>query len=150
MGRPTDYSQELVGTICARMADGESMRSICRDDAMPAKATIFRWLTEKQEFKDQYEIAMEQRSEAMFEEILAIADDGVNDTYQTDDGERTNTDVIARSRLRVDARKWMLSKMIPKKYGERIQTEHSGSMRVVSATELNDDELAAIARSGSK
>jgi hypothetical protein len=63
----------------------------------------------------------------MAEEILEIADDGTNDTYKDDNGnERTDQEVIGRSRLRVDARKWLLAKMLPKKYGDKIQQEVSG------------------------
>lgn len=63
----------------------------------------------------------------MFEDMLEIADDGTRDTYVDAEGnERTDQDVIARSRLRVDTRKWMLARMAPKKYGERITQEHTG------------------------
>lgn len=120
VGRPTIYSPELRETICARMAGGESMRSISRDDAMPAMTTMFRWLNECSVFKQQYAMAMEQRTEALFEEILEIADETSRDTIDTENGEKANSEWISRSRLRVDARKWMLSKMAPKKYGERL------------------------------
>lgn len=126
VGRPSDYSQELVEIICTRIADGESLRAICRDEGIPAKGTVFRWIAQIKEFKDQYEAAMAQRSEAMFEEILEIADDTSRDTIDTDTGEKANAEWISRSRLRVDARKWMLSKMVPKKYGEKITQELGG------------------------
>lgn len=127
VGRPTIYSSELIGVICSRMACGESMRTICKDEAMPVMSTVFRWLGEKPEFKEQYAKAMEQRAEYLFEEIIAIADDGQNDTYSVDGQEKTNTDVIARSRLRVDTRKWMLSKMLPKRFGDKVTQEHTGA-----------------------
>lgn len=128
-GRPTDYTQELADRICERLADGESMRSIARDDEMPAKATMFRWLREKPEFKDQYAIAKEESCDALFEELLDIADDGSNDWMQyrfKEDGEecigwKVNGEAINRSRLRLDTRKWALSKLKPKKYGEKLE-----------------------------
>lgn len=126
VGRPSDYSQELVEIICARIADGESLRAICRDEGMPAKGTVFRWIAQIKEFQDQYEAAMVQRSEAMFEDILEIADDTSRDTIDTENGEKANSEWISRSRLRVDARKWMLSKMMPKKYGDKITQELGG------------------------
>jgi len=65
--------------------------------------------------------------EALAEEILEIADDGINDTYETEDGkEKVNQDVINRSRLRVDTRKWLMSKLAPKKFGERVEQFISG------------------------
>ena len=69
---------------------------------------------------------MVQRSEAMFEDILEIADDTSRDTIDTENGEKANSEWISRSRLRVDARKWMLSKMMPKKYGDKITQELGG------------------------
>ena len=94
---------------------------------MPNKATVFRWLAANSAFSDQYACAREAQADEMFDDLLQIADDGQNDTYETDDGTRTNTDVIARSKLRVDARKWMLSKMVPKKYGDKITQEVTGT-----------------------
>jgi len=119
LGRPTIFTQELADHICDRIANGESLRAICRDDIIPPAGTILRWVTEKQAFREQYENAMEQRADGLFEEILEIADETDNDTVYTDQGDKPNSEWISRSRLRVDARKWILSKMVPKKYGDR-------------------------------
>jgi hypothetical protein len=149
-GRPSSFTQEVADAICERIAEGESLRSICQDDDKPSKATVFRWLAADEIFRDQYARAREAQADALFDEILNIADDGRNDTYTDEDGnERTNQDVIARSRLRVDARKWMAGKLRPKVYGEKLDLAHSGELRVTAVTELSDDELAAIAANGS-
>src|SRR6266404_7464278 len=127
MGRPSDYTPELASLICARMAQGESVRSICRDEEMPATSSIFLWLSRHKEFSEQYARALEARTNAMSEEILEFSDDGKNDTYEDGDGNTsTNHDVIARSRLRVDTRKWLMARMAPKKYGDKLQQEVSG------------------------
>lgn len=123
MGRPSDLTPEITDTICTRMAEGESLRSICRSEGMPALGTVFRWVANNQLFREQYEAAMAQRTETMFEEILEIADETSSDTIATEHGERPNAEWISRSRLRVDARKWMLSKMLPKKYGDKVTQE---------------------------
>ncbi len=126
VGRPTTYSQSLSDLICARIAEGESMRSISRDDGMPCLASLFNWLRTHPQFLEQYAIAKEQSTDALFEEILDIADDGTNDWMERhgEDGENTgwkiNGEALGRSRLRVDTRKWALSKLKPKKYGDRI------------------------------
>lgn len=146
VGRPTIYSPELIQAICARIAEGESMRKITRDDSMPAMTTMFRWLNECSEFKQQYATAMEQRTEALFEEILEIADETTRDTIETETGEKPNAEWISRSRLRVDARKWMLSKMVPKKYGERLAIGGADDMppiKTISDTDL-DLKIAAL------
>lgn len=149
MARPSEFTQETADTLCERLSEGESLRTICADEAMPGKTTVFRWLAESTAFRDQYACAREMQADKLAEEILSIADDGLNDTYEDGEGnKRTDTDVIARSKLRVDARKWLASKMAPKKYGDKVTQEHTGSLRVVSATDLTDDELAAYATSG--
>ncbi len=110
-GRPTDYSQETADLICERLVSGESLRAICRDDEMPAISTVFRWLGLHPEFSEQYARAREEQAEALADEIVAIAD-------KDSDGDDSAV-LAARDRLRVDARKWVASKLKPKKYGDR-------------------------------
>lgn len=128
-GRPSKYSEALAVKICERIADGETVRSICADEAMPSKSMVFRWLSRHKTFRDHYARAKEAQAEHMADELLDIVDDGSNDwmerknadgsTYEVVNGEH-----IQRSRLRADTRKWLLSKMLPKKYGEKLT--HSG------------------------
>lgn len=127
MARPSEFNQLTADAICELLADGMSLRKICLADDMPNKATVFRWLIAHKEFSDQYARAREAQAETMADEILEIADDGSNDTYlDEDENRRTDVDVIARSRLRVDSRKWLASKMAPKKYGDKVQQEITG------------------------
>lgn len=145
MGRPSEFTQDIADAICERIADGESLRSILKDEALPASSTIFKWLASNESFAEQYARAREAQADALFDEILTIADDGRNDTYTDEDGNvRTDHDVIARSRLRVDARKWMAGKLRPKKYGEKLDVEHGGKV-ALTLTDMTDDDLAAIA-----
>jgi hypothetical protein len=141
-GRPTDYTKELGLKICERMCEGESLKAICRDDSMPARGTIHRWLLEGKypEFNDSYAKAYSIRTENMFDELIEIADDGTNDYMerQNKDGttyEAVNSEHINRSRLRVDTRKWKLAKMHPEKYAERskIETEITGNKSLIDA-----------------
>jgi hypothetical protein len=152
-GRPSDYSEELADLICTRIADGESVRAICADDDMPDKATVFRWLAKHESFRDQYAQAKAAQAEHMADEILDIADDGSNDWMErrAADGstvEVVNGEHIQRSRLRVDSRKWLLSKLLPKKYGDRI-TNHvvGGDDDAPVRVEVTDrDRAKAMAR----
>lgn len=95
-------------------------------------STVFRWLSENKSFQEQYARAKEAQAEYYADEILDIADDGTNDwmdKLNSDGeviGEVVNHENIQRSRLRVDSRKWLLSKLIPKKYGDKVQQEISG------------------------
>jgi hypothetical protein len=127
--------QSLKDEICDRIAEGESLRAICRDDAMPAASTVFKWLAQDAQFAEHYARSREAQADTMADEILAIADDTARDTIVTDKGDTPDNEWIARSRLRVDARKWLASKMAPKKYGEKIGIEHSGTVELASALE---------------
>lgn len=126
MGRPSVYTQEIADSICERIADGESLRNICLGDEMPCRSSVFKWLNENKSFSDQYARAREAQADHMADEILAIADETDRDTIDTEGGERANNEWIARSRLRVDARKWLASKMAPKKYGDKLDVGVGG------------------------
>lgn len=131
MGRPSDYSQELVDRICAELALGRSLRSVCADDEMPSMTSVFNWLRIHPEFLEQYTRAKEESADALTDEMLDIADDATNDWMErkNSDGsthEVVDGDHIQRSRLRIETRKWIASKLKPKKYGEKL--EHSGSI----------------------
>ncbi|ELY5861529.1 DNA packaging protein, partial [Cronobacter sakazakii] len=78
-GRPSDYTEELAEIICLRLAEGESLRSVCRDEGMPSKQTVLRWLARNESFRAQYVRAKEEGAEAIAEELFDIADDGSND-----------------------------------------------------------------------
>jgi len=124
----TTYTDEIANEICSRLVDGKSLKKICEMDDMPSKSTVFKWLSENETFSDKYARAREAQADTLADEIIDIADDGENDTYEDDEGNvRTNQDVIARSRLRVDARKWIASKLKPKKYGDKLSQEITGA-----------------------
>ncbi|MGL1921975.1 MAG: terminase small subunit protein [Hyphomicrobiales bacterium] len=124
-GRPSKYSKKLGDKICSFIIEGYSLRQIENEDGMPSKTTICRWLASGNEtFRDQYARAREAQTEIMQDEILEIADDGSNDWMKREikgglEVDVANAEHISRSRLRIDARKWLMGKMKPKKYGDR-------------------------------
>ncbi len=129
-GRPTDYTPELAASICAMLADGLSLRTVCLEPEMPEKATVFMWLRKHQEFADQYTRAKEQSTMAHFEDLLSIADEDVSEPIINEDGQpimdgggkplKAITRLgIEHAKLRIDTRKWAMSKLLPKKYGDR-------------------------------
>lgn len=127
-GRPSSFTDEIADTICEQIAEGKSLRAVLRENEnLPAASTVCRWLAQNESFRKQYARAREAQADALFDEILEIADDGRNDSYTDEDGrEHTNQDVIARSRLRVDARKWMAGKLRPKVYGDKLEVAGPG------------------------
>lgn len=132
MGRPSEFTQEIADVICERIASGVSLRSIVEADDMPAASTVFKWLSERETFSEQYARAREAQADALFDEMLDIADDARNDWMVSrgeDENEawRLNGEHIQRSKLRLEARKWMASKLQPKKYGDKVTNEHTGA-----------------------
>lgn len=129
-GRPSTYGPEITDIICERIANGESLKSICEEDGLPDKATVFRWLAAHEEFRDRYARAREVQADALFDDILSIADDGRNDWMERKNGDgenigwQENGEALRRSQLRIDARKWMAGKLRPKKYGDKLELEH--------------------------
>lgn len=134
IGRPSSFTQKMADRICARIADGESLRSICAGKDMPSRTSVFKWLAEHRSFADQYARAREAQADTLADQILEIADDSTRDTIETESGPRADAEWIARSRLRVDARKWLASKMAPKKYGEKIDIDANVTGRIESIT----------------
>jgi len=122
IGRPSNFTSEIADSICERLVMGESLRQICKDPNMPAKASVFRWLREHTQFAEQYRLAKQLQIEDLLDETLEIADDSSGDwTERMDpDGKRYrvfNRDNVRRAKLRCDARHWLISKLMPKKYG---------------------------------
>ena len=158
----TEYTAELASQICDHIASGLPLRAIAAMPGMPALSTMMVWLDGRHaEFTEQYARAREAQADKMAEEILSIADEECTmvraDKHGSkDDDGSGNTEVlfdataVARNRLRVDARKWLASKMAPKKYGDKIQAEHSGpnggviqvasTVTFVRATPRTEDE----------
>src|SRR5271170_4189058 len=118
IGRPSLFTTELGDANCNRIADGESLRSICEDADMPDNATVFRWLSAEQhkDFCSQYIRPREAQADSLVDDILLIADDARNDWMKRDGenatGYQENGEVLRRSALPIDARKWLAGKML--------------------------------------
>lgn len=148
-GRKPKYTQKDREAVIARIAEGESLRAVCRDEGTPSVPQFLKWVSEDAALAEQYARAMEQRADAVFDELLEIADDGTNDWMERngedDEGWKLNGEHVQRSKLRVDARKWALARMSPKKYGDRqeIHNKHDLSDPIASM-------LGEIASNGSR
>lgn len=148
-GNKTIYTPELAEQICERLAKGESLSAICRDDGMPDRDTVNRWVVHNHHgFTELYNNARNLGLDTMADGILDIADDGTNDYMDSKDpdnpGYKFNKENFGRSRLRVDTRKWYLSKMAPKRYGESNRVELTGKDGgPIETKNLSDTERAA-------
>ncbi|MBX5301129.1 terminase small subunit protein [Rhizobium sp. NLR12b] len=138
MGRPSKFSQALAEKICARIADRESLRSICRDEDMPAKSTVLSWLADedKAAFRARYALAREIMADSFVDEMVEIADNSSDDWIEKKNaaGETTgwqeNGEAIRRSQLRIATRQWVAEKLRPKKYGAKMEPEQGATSEV--------------------
>lgn len=146
MGRPSIYSTALAAQICSRIAEGESLRSICRDDAMPSIAVVFEWLAQKPDFAEQYTRAREEQADVHADAIVAIADE-TPDVEEVRDRDGNIVDLKLHSayvqwqKNRIDARKWVASKLKPKKYGDRVQVAGEAESPIKVEAEVKADKL---------
>lgn len=129
-GRPSTYSEDMAAEICQGLAEGKSLRTVCKPDHMPALSTIFLWLRNHNEFSEQYAIAKEECADLWAEDIVDIADNQVGQPLYIDgelylrDGKPVfvvDGPAVNHARLRVDSRKWTAAKLKPKKYGDRME-----------------------------
>lgn len=132
MGRPTTYSQAKADAICERLANGLSLRAICRNKAMPSKTTVFKWLGQNSQFVDQYARAREAQADLLVDEMVELADTpkiGTR-TKRTTDGkiEVVTVDMIEHRRLQIETRKWVAARMRPKKYGDKVEVDQKTTL----------------------
>lgn len=128
MGRPSLYTPEIAEEICERIASGETLTAICLEEGMPALRTVMKWLS-REDFGPLYARAKELRLEVMAEEIKQLSDE-CREGSKIKTGplgvEITTGDMVERSRLQIDSRKWLLARLASKTYGDRTALEHSG------------------------
>ena len=129
--------EDRFSFIIGEIEIGRALRNILKEKNTPSSRTFFKWLDQDESRVKRYARATELRSDCMFEDIINIADENHRDVSTNAEGiERTDSDVIARARLRVDARKWYLSKLNPKKYGDKIETTIEGGEKPVNVISL--------------
>jgi hypothetical protein len=139
---PIKYSDELGAVICQRMIMGESVAKICKDENMPRQDAIYRWAFNKEHpFAELYKRARELQAEKYVDEIMEIADSSEDD-YKIVDGRKViDHENIQRARLRVDTRKWVACKVLPKIYGDKSQVDLTTDGKPIES--LTDEERLA-------
>lgn len=139
MAGESQWGDDTRQSILESLSIGKSLRSICEVDGMPSESLVRKWVIQDEAFGAQYARAREAGMEALADEILDIADSQEGDVITKLDGTKTpNHDNINRAKLRVDTRKWIMSKIAPKKYGDKLDLNHSGSV-----TQLSDEAIDA-------
>jgi len=115
-GRPSTYTEEMGNLICDKLTEGVSLRKLCMSEEFPNASTVYVWLDRFPSFAEKYARAREAATEDMLEAILEIADDPKIDTQD--------------KRVRIDTRKWAMSKLNMKKYGEKKTTESNVTVQL--------------------
>lgn len=125
-GQPTKKTKEVTNEICQLVANSsKGLREIAASVGI-TRQTLLKWLNEDADFSAQYARAKELQMDFMAEEILVIADDGTRDDIITDNGAIPNHEWMARAKLRIDTRKFLMSKLAPKKYGDKLDVTSNG------------------------
>ncbi len=138
-GRPEVYTEALAAEILERIASGESVISICSNEGMPSSRTVINWALFRPEFKKLYDMAKEIQSHVFAARIQDVAENqmiGEKVTeYLDKDGEVSSTQVTRHDML--DHRKnlgenykWLASRMNPKAYGDKVQTENTNTHNI--------------------
>lgn len=124
MGRPTLYCPELATEICARLATGKSLRTVCLADDMPELSVIFDWFRKYPEFTLQYSRAKEESADADAELLEDLGDEAIKESKNADP--KAANAVVSAYKLKADNIKWAMSKKKPKKYGDKIDMTTNG------------------------
>lgn len=133
-GRPLEYTKEMGDYICELVSStGHGLLRLTQMyPELPDKVTINRWRYRVPEFRNQYAMAKIVQADILAEECLEIADDNSQDTKVDSEGRETfNSEFAARARLRVDTRKWLASKLLPKQYGAMADESKVTDKKVV-------------------
>ena len=120
-GRPSLYSGELAAEICASIERGHSLRRACQADSMPSARTVHRWLHENEDFRQQYARSRAIQTEVFIDQIVDLADAVANETEPAK---------VQAAKLAIDTRKWVAARMLPKKYGDRVDIQQDGQLVV--------------------
>ena len=151
VGAPSTYSQHIANVICIRIAEGESLRKILRDDGMPVQSTVYEWLLRHPEFAENYTRAREEQADTLADEIIDIADESpemneIRDKHGDVVDIKIDSGYVAYQKQRIEARKWTAMKLKPKKYGDRVAVEGVEGGAAIKTEDANANKFLEIIR----
>ena len=135
--KPATPSQRPTESICARLAQGESLRSICRDEGMPHHSTVLMWARDDADFANQYARARDIGVDVEFDGLEELSDA----EPERDDKGKVDPGWVQYQKLRIDTRKWTLARKAPKKYGDKLETTLKGDPTAPVALTLNGSDI---------
>lgn len=137
MAGVSTYTQEIADEICDRIASAESLKAIVKDDHMPSESTVFKWLRDIEAFSKQYARAHDAQADTNADMVANIAERVINKEIEPNAG-----------RVAIDAYKWAAGKRNPKKYGDKIDLNHSGSLQTQTNEQLDDRITQLLGKAG--
>ena len=140
-GRPSEFTQKIADSICNEIATGKSLRTVCKEEDMPSMTTVFNWFSRYPKFVEQYARACQERTEAQHEELLAFGDEALLEAKSADP--KASGAVVQAVRLKSDNLKWSMSKMKPKKYGDKVDVTSDGKAikgNMITFSNFKEDE----------
>ena len=138
------YSDELFEKICDKIATSAvGLHQACKENDLHP-SNFYRWIAENEKLRDKYTQARDVQADLLADQIIQLADDKSHDTQAGEFGEVGNAAAIQRSRLQVEARKWIAAKLKPKKYGDKVEVDQT-----ISVNKLPDWLTAPIENSNS-
>lgn len=147
------YTEEMGKAICDLLSDGESLVSICSTDGFPTRPTVMNWLKQFPEFATKYAQARINQADALFDDVLSLADntcEGTKTVTETSAAGAVVTkeytgDMLEHRKLQIETRKWIAGRIMPKKYGDRVVQEHVGADGgpIASTTTVTNDPVEA-------
>lgn len=145
IGRPSDYTQELADEFCKRLATGKSLRTVCLADDMPSGQTIFNWFRTHKEFLEQYALAKQAAADAQYEILEDLSDEAIEESKSREHDPKAINAIVSAYKLKADNLKWAMSKMKPKKYGEKLDVTSDGKALPTPilggiSTEIHEDK----------
>lgn len=113
------YTDEIANDICVKISEGNSLTSICKDPNMPSLPTVYEWLRANESFAKLYARACDDRTEGEIEEIKELELECLREVKECEDPKIANA-IVQAYKLRIESRKWVASKMKPKKFGDKL------------------------------
>lgn len=135
-----EINREIADEILRRLAEGETLRGICREDGFPSYRTIGNWRKKDEAFDAEYQEAMLTGCHVLLDETLAIADDTANDYVEGPNGPAYNPEAVQRSKLRIWTRHELVKRKRPDVFSDKVAMQHSGA---IATTELTHEQWLA-------
>lgn len=136
MPAPSKFTQEIFDEICARLSKGEPLAQICRDEGMPIAGTVRDWCDKDERLAIAYARARDEGFDAIAMDALKIVDEEP-ERYDTEMGKRIDPGSVQWAKNRAEQRLKLLAKWDPKRYGDRVTTEHTGANGGPIQSEVN-------------